>query len=77
MNLDGLGWWNVVARAIAVDPSRRLQSCCPVLECDSLVVVWVASYLVVMMEGILIMGSPLDGLRWSAARAVARLLFPL
>ena len=59
---DELGWWNFVARAIAVDPSRRLRSCCPVLGCNLLVVVWVASGLVVVMEGILIVGSPLAGL---------------
>ena len=33
-----------------------------VLGCDLLVVVWVASDLVVVMEGILIVGSPLFGL---------------
>ena len=56
------GWWNLIARAIAVDPSRRLRSCCLELECDLLIVSWVASVWWVMMEGILIVGYPLAGL---------------
>ena len=65
---DGLVWiWTwaggtFFARAIAVGPSWSFQSCCSVLVCNLLVVVWIVSGLVGVMEGILIMGSPLTGL---------------
>ena len=50
------------ARAIAVDTSRILRSCCLALGCDLLFLLWIASVWLVMMRAILIVGSPLAGL---------------
>ena len=55
------GCLNLVARAIAVVPSRKPESCCFAMGCDSLILSWVASVVVVIMRGILVMGSPRSG----------------